>query len=195
MYKYTFLKITNIFIILLFILNIYFIFYEQNNYLEKQIKAEIKGAVKNPGVYKLNSNSRVEDLIEASGGLIKDSDVSSLNLSKTVEDESVLIIYTKEELTKNNVIFIENSCSCPVIKTIGCIDSSNNEITKIGNKVSLNIGTKEELMTLTGIGESKALAIIKYREENNGFKTLEEFMEVKGIGKSTYEKNKANLTL
>ncbi len=195
MYKYTFLKITNLLIIILFILNVYLVFYGENNYKEKTIKAEIKGAVKNPGVYKLNDNSRVEDLIKASGGLIEDSDVNSLNLSEIVKDESVIVIYTKKELTKNKALYIENSCTCPVIKSIGCINSKNDEIIKIGNKVSLNIGTLEELMTLSGIGESKALAIIKYREENNGFKTLEELMNVKGIGKATYEKNKVNLSL
>ena len=66
---------------------------------------------------------------------------------------------------------------------------------KSDNKVSLNNATLEELMTLSGIGESKAKAIIKYREEENVFKSIEDIMNISGIGTSLFEKIKDNITI
>lgn len=64
----------------------------------------------------------------------------------------------------------------------------------IDNKININEATKEELMTLSGIGESKAITIITYRSENGNFATIEDIKNVKGIGESVYEKIKDNIT-
>ena len=71
-------------------------------------------------------------------------------------------------------------------------EESNNDL---NNKISLNNASLDELMTLDGIGEKKAQAIIDYRNKNNGFKSVEEILEVDGIGSTTYEKIKDRLTL
>ena len=171
---------------------------------EEKIKVDIKGAVKNPGVYEINSNGRVADAIEISGGLTNDADTSIINLSKNLTDEMVIIIYTKEEVEEmlkgsTSIKYIEKECICPKIENDACIDNviDNKPDTNTSNeqKVSLNSATIDELMQLPGIGEVKAKAIIAYREENGGFKSIEELLEVNGIGESTFNKIKDQLSL
>ena len=171
---------------------------------EEKIKVDIKGAVKNPGVYEINSNGRVADAIEISGGLTNDADTSTINLSKNLTDEMVIIIYTKEEVAEmlkgsTSIKYIEKECICPKIENDACIDNviENKPDTNTSNeqKVSLNSATIDELMQLPGIGEVKAKAIIAYREENGGFKSIEELLEVNGIGESTFNKIKDQLSL
>ena len=174
---------------------------------EETIKIDIKGAVKNPGVYELDTNSRVSDAIEISGGLTKEADTSVINLSKNLTDEMVIIIYTKSEISEmlkgsTSVKYIEKECICPKLENDACIDtvidnkpSDANDSNSSNGKVSLNKATIDELMQLSGIGEVKAKAIIAYREKNGGFKTIEELMEVNGIGETTFNKIKDQLTL
>lgn len=147
-------------------------------------------------------NSVVIDLINKAGGLNKDANISVTSLAKHLNDEMVVIIYTNEEIeeyTKGNTIikYVDKECFCPKIENNSCIDKkiTNNDEIIISNKVSLNSATKEELMTLKGIGESKANSIINYRETNKGFKDIKEITKVKGIGNNIYEKIKDNITL
>lgn len=187
---------------------------ESNN---ETIKIDIKGAVNNPGVYELAQNSRVIDAIAISGGLTKEADTSLINLSKNLLDEMVLIIYTVDEINEmregnTSVKYIEKECICPKIENDACIENiidnnpnnivDNNPNNVVDNnpntendKISLNNATLDELMTLDGIGEVKAKAIIAYREENGGFKKIEDLMEVNGIGEATFNKIKEKLVL
>ena len=175
-----------------------------------KIKVDIKGAVKNPGVYEVEENSRVSDVINISGGLTSEADTSVINLSKNVIDEMVIIIYTKDEINEmkegsTSIKYIEKECVCPKLENDACIEdkidnipdneNNSNDKNEANGKVSLNKATLDELMTLDGIGEKKAQAIIDYRNKNNGFKTIEELLEVDGIGSTTYEKIKGRLTL
>lgn len=175
-----------------------------------KIKVDIKGAVKNPGVYEVEENSRVSDVINISGGLTSEADTSVINLSKNVIDEMVIIIYTKDEINEmkegsTSIKYIEKECVCPKLENDACIEdkidnipnneNNSNNKNEANGKVSLNKATLDELMTLDGIGEKKAQAIINYRNKNNGFKTIEELLEVDGIGSTTYEKIKDRLTL
>ena len=73
--------------------------------------------------------------------------------------------------------------------------NDNKQTQEENSKVNINKATKEEIMTLSGIGESKALAIIKYREENNGFKDISEIMNVSGIGEALFNKIKEFITI
>lgn len=161
-------------------------------------KVDIKGEILTPGIYTLKSNSRVIDVIEMSGGLTENADTSVINLSKKITDEMVIIIYSKSEVkdfekTKEKEKAVQEKCikkDDNALKNDACITDS----VKTSGKVSINSATKEELMTLTGIGEAKAEDIIKYREENGPFKTIEDIKNVSGIGDSLFAKIKENIT-
>lgn len=173
---------------------------EEQNY----IYVDIKGEIKKPGTYKMTKDDRVIDVIEKAGGLTSNASTKANNLSKKLIDEMVIIIYSKNEINEfsktkekeeqliincNNANnnYNNNNSSC-----ISKIQENNNEKT---SKVSINKASKEELMTINGVGESKAESIIKYRTEIGLFKTLEELKEVSGIGESLYDKIKDYITL
>lgn len=174
------------------------------------IKVDVKGYVEEEGVYELDSNSRVIDAINKAGGLKKEANTDYINLSKKLVDEMIIIIYSNEEVSKfkeeeKEIIYIEYKCDCPDNINDSCITESDTVNTngvekkeeelekEDGSKgalVSINKGSKEDLMTLPGIGESKANNIIKYREEHGDFENLEDLMNVSGIGESAYSKIK-----
>lgn len=197
-----------IIITLIFLILFYFIFNINNLFITEEtstldyIVVEVKGSVKVPGVYEVKKGSRVSDLIHEAGGLLDNADTSIINLSKELADEMVVVIYNNEEINEmkkgsTSVKYIERQCVCPILENDACIEEviSNNSIDNKTGLVSLNTGTIEELMTLPGIGESKAKLIIKYRDENGGFKKIEDIMNVKGIGESMFEKIKSYIML
>ena len=173
-----------------------------------KVRVDVKGAVKNAGVYELDIGSRVIDAIDLAGGLKSSASTKYLNLSKKVSDEMIIYVYTTTQIKNMNVSeSVKEECSCPLIDCSSCaganiiVSDSNSNVSdstssEVSNeKVSINNGTKEELMTLSGIGESKALAIIEYRTNNGRFTNLEDIMNVSGIGESAYSKIKDYITL
>lgn len=173
---------------------------------EKKVFVDIKGAVRNPGVYEIGEDKKVIDVLELAGGLTENANTSMINLAKKVFNEMVVIIYTNEEVKNANqpdtvIKVVEKECVCPEIKNDACLSSSDTkknddqENTETNRKVNINKATLEELLTISGIGESKAKAIIEYREQNGEFKKIEDIMEVSGIGESLYEKIKSNITI
>lgn len=165
---------------------------------------DIKGAVVKPGVYEIESTKKVIDVVNLAGGFTEQADTSFINLAKTISNEMVIIIYTKEEVAKTKkeetiTKIIDNECVCPQINNDACINKeetnnkNNSNTDTIKEKVNINSATLEELQTLTGIGESKAQAIIEYREKNGPFETIEELRDVSGIGEALYEKIKNNI--
>ena len=180
----------------------------------KSVYVDIKGAVINPGVYELEETKKVIDVINVAGGFKENADTSMINLAKKVANEMVIIIYTKEEVaeaTKPNQIvkYVDKQCICPQIKNDACLNNSTKESSNQKNSsqekeetttnkdtvININTATLEELQSLSGIGTSKAEAIIAYREEKGGFKNIEELKEVSGIGESLYEKIKEHITV
>lgn len=173
-----------------------------------KIKVEVKGEVVNPGVYEIENGKRVIDVVTLSGGFTKKADNTTINMSKILEDEMVVVIYSKDEIASmregNTAIkYIDKQCVCPEVKNDVCIEHviTNVEIIEeevkdevSSEKISLNKATLEQLLTLKGIGETKAKAIIEYRNKTP-FKSIEEITNVKGIGKSTFEKIKDRLTI
>ena len=136
---------------------------------ETVIFVDIKGAVKNPGVYQMKVGDRVKDALDAAGGLTEEADSQKVNLAKRLEDQMVIVVPK----------FGEEAEEIPAGET-------RQEATKEG-KVNINTATVEELKTLKGVGEKKAEAIIEYRKKNGSFKTKEDLMKVRGIGKKLFE--------
>lgn len=162
-----------------------------------EILVDIKGQIKSPGVYKMNAEERVNDVIKKAGGLTNLADTSMINLSQKVKDEMVIIIYSKKEVEEMNK---KEPCVCPenndaCIKEENNIVTKNKETQKTNDKISINKATKEELMTLDGIGEAKAESILEYRKEKGDFEKTEDIKEVSGIGDALYEKIKNKITL
>lgn len=173
----------------------------------QSVYVDIKGAVQKPGVYEVTEDKKVIDVVEMAGGFTKNADTSIINLAKKVTNEMVIIIYTIDEVKKSKetetvVKVIEKECVCPEIKNDACLNSNNKEKDTetssnetISGKININTASLEKLQTLSGIGESKAEAIIKHREENGNFEKIEDLMNVSGIGETLYEKIKNDITV
>lgn len=172
---------------------------------EDYYQVDIKGEVINPGIYTVKEGSRVIDVIRLAGDLTEVADTSVLNLSKKVKDEMVIIVYSYDEVvnftaTKEKEEIEQEAClSQNGIQNDACIKDSTDDTSSssvvISGKVSLNTATLDELMTLHGIGESKAQAIIEYREEVGAFQNIEELKEVSGIGDAIFDQIKENITI
>ena len=171
---------------------------------KETVTVEIKGEVKKPGVYTLENGKRVNDVIKSAGGLTSKASTKANNLSMQLKDEMVIIIYSKEEIKefikiKEEERKIEEECK----KTQSIItNDSCNEIKEDNKKeddedklISINTASKEELMKLPGIGESKANTIITYRAEHGEFKNIEDIKNVSGIGDSIYNQIKDLITI
>lgn len=134
--------------------------------------ADIKGAVIKPGVYEVEADDRVIDLIELAGGLTKDAEAASINFAMRVSDEMVIYVPRKGESTE------------------GYVPLQSNQQTKDKQTINLNTAAASELETLPGIGPSKSEAIIEYRETNGPYKSIEDLKNISGIGDKTFEKLK-----
>ena len=157
---------------------------------------DIKGAIKKPGVYKVAKTAIVNDVIKLAGGLKSNAYTLNINLSQQVKDSMVIYIYTKNEIRKTtNAIITDTTCKTEIVEVNNCIETTTTKVVDNNiSKINLNTATKEELMTLTGVGESKAVAIIEYRNTKK-FDTIEDIMNVSGIGESAFAKIKDHITV
>lgn len=146
---------------------------------ENIIMVHIIGGVAKPGVVKIKDGGRIEDAIEAAGGLTEDSDISNVNLAYVLEDGVKVRIPTIDDKIKDTE------------ETYITEDSGKNVILqedeKTGSVVNINKATQTELETLPGIGPSLAGRIIDYRDQNGKFKKIEDIKNVAGIGDSKFE--------
>lgn len=130
---------------------------------------DLRGEVMHPGIYKIESGSLVNDVIELAGGFTKQADKTSINLVSTI--------------TSNMQI---------VVQPVGTLDHKTSTEEK---QINLNTCTKEQLLVVPKIGESKAEAIIEYRKKNGGFTQLEDLLKVSGIGEALYSQIKVYFTI
>lgn len=133
----------------------------------------ICGEIVNPGVYELPEGSRIFEAVEAAGGFTDLASEASLNLASVISDGMQIVILNREEVRERQEAA---------------------EYLEAG-LVNLNTASKEQLMTLPGIGESRAEDIIRYREESGGFQTIEDIMKVSGIKDAAFQKIKDSITV
>lgn len=131
---------------------------------EDTIFVYVCGAVKQEGVYELPAGSRVYEALELAGGFREDAATTEMNQAEVLTDAMKIYVPTVEEMQKRQ--------------------SEGN------GKININHASKEELMTLPGVGESKAESILRYREENGRFQNIEEIMEISGIKEGLFEQIK-----
>ncbi len=146
----------------------------------RSIYVYVCGAVNNPDVYQVNEGSRLFELIELAGGFTSEADEAGLNLARSVADGEQIRVFTKEETAQNMTLVSENA-----------VVQSAQE----GGLVNINTASIAELTSVTGIGESRAQAIIDYREKNGGFRSVEEIKKVDGIKDGLFSKIKEYITI
>ncbi len=132
---------------------------------------DVKGEVNQPGVYEVDHDARIHEVILLAGGFTDEADEFPVNLAQKVYDEMTIIVPKVGEASMN-----------------------------IGNqsgdgKVRINFATEEEIESLPGIGPAKAQAIIQYREEHGHFKQIEDLLNVSGIGEKTLENMKDDIQI
>jgi len=146
------------------------------------IQVHVAGAVVRPGLYDLPEGSRVMDAVEAAGGFVADADKNSMNLAARVEDaERLDIPYIAGAAPAMQESF--------TVITEGTPSTSNEDL------VNINTASAEELDTLPGIGPTTAQNIIAYRDENGPFGSIEDIVNVSGIGAATYDGIKDLITV
>ena len=145
---------------------------------KEKICVYVCGSVKKPGVYELPEDARIVSAIALAGGFTKDASAAGVNQAERIKDGQQIYVPSKKEAGK------KEDTSSPTGGS-GTQDK----------RVNLNSASREELMTLTGIGEAKASDIISYREENGGFEKPEDIMKIRGIKQGIYRKIKDMITV
>ncbi|MDE5539718.1 MAG: helix-hairpin-helix domain-containing protein, partial [Bacilli bacterium] len=220
---------------------------ENSTETDNTIYVDIKGAVKKPGVYKVEPTSIINDVISLAGGFSSSAYKNNINLSKKVSPEMVIYVYTKSEINSQKVTCsnassdssVSNSnnnsnstiktpniaeetsttCKTPSYNISDCLDDKTSIIEDNSSKtpensentekkpdtstsnnnsptlININLADVSALTSVSGIGESKAKAIISYREQNGNFACIDEIMNVSGIGSALFEKIKNNITV
>lgn len=147
---------------------------------EEKIYIHVAGAVNNPGVYALNKGARIEDILKLADPTI-DADIDRyLNRAALLQDSDKIYVPYKEELANQS----NTGNTLPIAST-----------SNLNDKISINRATEKELENLTGIGPTRAKAIVQYRTDNGAFKKIEDLMEVKGIGPAIFENLKNEISL
>lgn len=152
-----------------------------------EIVLYVDGAVQNPGLITLEEGQRIQDAIEAAGGLREDADLSGINPAQYVADEMKITVPVKGEISQTiTTVLVGGDAFVAPEKS-----SSEGEPPGL---VDINSANAEELQTLPGIGEAKAQAIIAYRE-TTPFETPDQLMQVSGIGEKIYERLKGRIVI
>ncbi|HEL1694736.1 TPA: helix-hairpin-helix domain-containing protein [Streptococcus suis] len=142
-----------------------------------QLTVDVKGAVEKPGLYTLEAGARVNDAVEAAGGLTS----QAINLAQKLSDEAVVYVASKDE----NISVVASTTA----------SSAMSPEEKSTSLVNLNTATEADLQTISGIGAKRAADIIAYREANGGFKSVNDLNNVSGIGDKTMESIRPYVTV
>ncbi|MGX4763539.1 helix-hairpin-helix domain-containing protein [Holzapfeliella sp. JNUCC 72] len=142
------------------------------------IKVDISGEIKMPGVYELNRDSRIHDLIKLAGGVTESANLNATNQSRVLKDQDKIII---KSMTSANSETLETG------------DNKTQDGEKESGKIDLNTATESELQGITGIGQKKAQRIIDYRKKHGNFSSVDDLKNVTGIGDKFIESIRADV--
>lgn len=156
----------------------------------EDIVIHVTGAVLNEGIVKIKEGSRISDAIEAAGGELTTADFSKVNLAYVLSDGQKIYIpsiYDTQEITQDE--YISNSGGNTVV------GDTPKQIEKTNEKININTANEKELETLNGIGKATAEKIIQYRTENGKFDSIEDIMNVNGIGEAKFSNIKDKISI
>ena len=164
----------------------------------EMIYVDVCGAVANPGVFQLAAGSRVFQAIEAAGGYLPEAALTCVNRAGVLTDGQQLYILTQEEMERQGRDPVEMAGasdgqmngSAGTGQNTGIADQAQQD-----NRININTADETQLTTLTGIGATRAQAIIAYREENGPFAAIEDIMNVQGIKEGTFAKIKDEIVV
>lgn len=164
----------------------------------KTLVVHICGAVSAPGVYELPAGSRIIDAVEAGGGFLPEADEACCNLAEEIVDGCQIYIMTKTESCADGQTEKKAGIQTSPDSDMQTTDRNvrSNSATALENGlVNLNTADVAALMTLPGIGESRAKAIISYREQHGAFAQIEDIMKISGIKQAAFSKIKDKITV
>lgn len=147
------------------------------------VMVDVKGAVKHPGVYEVDTASRVIDAVTLAGGYLENADTRLINHAQKLQDEMVIYIP------------LEGEEPLDVADSLTTMPNGSSGSGSSDGKVNLNTADETALMTLPGIGPAKAQAILAYRQEIGSFKVIEDIKSVSGIGDKTFERLQELITV
>lgn len=139
---------------------------EEESIVSGPIMVDVQGSVNRPGVYEMNNGDRVIDVIKKAGGFLEEAEARSVNQAEKIADEMIIYVAAKGEEVH------------PLLSNKG---NDKDDL------LNINSADLSELQTLSGVGPSKAQSIISYREEFGPFKSIDQLLEVRGIGERTIE--------
>lgn len=167
---------------------------------------DVKGAVKMPGIYPLLANERMQHIVAKAGGFLPEADMEQINLAMPLRDGDMVMIPKKGKPSPCQQAAVILSSVSPsesvgnsiqttsTTSTTSTSASEQRGSTSSSGKININTADAKELMKLSGVGETRAQAIIAYREKNGPFASIEDLKRVAGIGEKTFEKLKRRIT-
>ena len=165
---------------------------------QAMIYVDVCGAVANPGVFQLAAGSRVFQAIEAAGGYLPEAALTCVNRAGVLTDGQQLYILTQEEMERQGLDPAEMAKASDGQMNGSAGTGQNTGMTaqvQQDNRININTADEAQLTTLTGIGATRAQAIIAYREENGPFAAIEDIMNVQGIKEGTFAKIKDEIVV
>ena len=159
------------------------VYADDGTYSEGMIFVDIGGAVKNPMLAELPEGSRVDDAIQAAGGLRQEADMTNVNRAEFLVDGQKVFIPSYALDADGNIIEGDTTAASSGIGA------------DVSGKVNINTADSSQLQTLSGVGPATAQKIIDYRQSNGSFSNIEDIKNVSGIGDKTFEKLKDHITI
>lgn len=161
---------------------------------EGSLYIHVCGEVAAPGVYELPAGSRIYEAVEKAGGMTSEAAQEYVNLAQAIEDGQQLWIPSREEIRRYQETGKDVSGLLGAGGAAGTGGVSGGPSAS-GTLINLNTASKEELMTLNGIGAARAEAILSYRDQKGGFRAIEDIMKVPGIKNAAFQKIKDKITV